>query len=355
MNAGIAAIEFHIPDQVLANEELAELSDLWTPEKIHAKTGITERRVARAGEYSSDLAVKAAEKLFASGACNPDEVDFLLLCTQSPDYLLPTTACIVQHRLGLTNAVGALDFNLGCSGYIYGLGLAKGLIETGQAKNVLLITAETYSKFIRDEDLNVRTLFGDGASATLITGSKAYGSHPVGVAGRVGNDDPAIGPMLYGTDGAGADNLIVRESALRIFNPDDETELTDQRGRLFMNGPQIFTFTLKAVPKLVQSLLNKTGRTLDDVDLFVFHQANEYMLEHLRKKIGIPEDSFYCAMSEYGNTVSSTIPIALKHAQRDGILKPDQTVMLVGFGVGYSWGATFIRPWQLASAMKAAA
>lgn len=351
MNAAIAAIEFHIPDQILRNEELAALSDLWTPEKIQAKTGITERRIAGVGECSSDLAVSAARKLFASGACAPDDVDFLLLCTQSPDYLLPTTACIVQHRLGLTNAVGALDFNLGCSGYVYGLGLAKGLIETGQAHNVLLVTAETYSKFIRNEDLNVRTLFGDAASATLITNLEA----PAGSRLSLRAATPAIGPMLYGTDGAGAENLIVRESALRLFNPDEAGDTADQRGRLFMNGPQIFTFTLKAVPTLVRSLLDKSKKSLDDVDLFVFHQANEYMLEHLRKKIGIAEDRFYCAMSDYGNTVSSTIPIALKHAQSEGRLRPDDTVMLVGFGVGYSWGATFIRPGQLAQALRAAA
>ena len=349
MNAAIAAIEFHIPEQVLGNEELAQLSDLWTPEKIHTKTGICERRLAGQDELSSDLAVAAAEKLFASGAVDREEIDFLLLCTQSPDYLLPTTACLVQHRLGLTNAVGALDFNLGCSGYVYGLGLAKGLVETGQAHNVLLITAETYSKFIRDEDLNVRALFGDGATATLITDVEEPGS--LSITNRL----PHIGPLLYGTDGGGANNLIVRESALRVFNSDEEPELSDQRGRLFMNGPQIFTFTLKSVPKLVQGLLDKTNQTLDDVDLFVFHQANEYMLEHLRKKIGIPVERFYCAMSEYGNTVSSTIPIALKHAQLDGRLRPDQTVMLVGFGVGYSWGATFLRPGGLAQVMKEAA
>jgi 3-oxoacyl-[acyl-carrier-protein] synthase III len=345
MGAAIEAIEFHTPERVLTNEELAGLSDLWTPEKIHAKTGIRERRVAGSGECSSDLAVVAARKLFDSGVCAPADVDFLLLCTQSPDYLLPTTACIVQQRLGLPNCVGALDFNLGCSGYVYGLGLAKGLVETGQARKVLLITAETYSKFIRNEDLNVRTLFGDGASATLIAEQTCEDLT------RCERNGPAIGPMLYGTDGAGAENLIVRESGLRIFDPDEQSELSDQRGRLFMNGPQIFTFTLKAVPNLVHSLLHKSGRTLDDVDLFVFHQANEYMLEHLRKKIGIPPERFVCAMNDYGNTVSSTIPIALKHAQREGRLRPDDTVMLVGFGVGYSWGATFIRPGRLASAV----
>src|SRR5690606_21900593 len=175
---------------------------------------------------------------------------------------------------------GALDFNLGCSGYIYGLGLAKGLVETGQARNVLLITAETYSKFIRDEDLNVRTLFGDGASATLIVRQEQTATQRQMVLRPREFERPAIGPMLYGTDGGGAENLIVRESALRVFDPDADTgEHADQRGRLFMNGPQIFTFTLKAVPSLVNSLLEKTNRTLDDVDLFVFHQANEYMLE----------------------------------------------------------------------------
>ncbi|MCA9073580.1 MAG: ketoacyl-ACP synthase III [Planctomycetaceae bacterium] len=344
MTATISAIEYHVPEHILANDELADVSEIWSPEKIEAKTGIVERHVASSGECSSDLAVAAANKLFASGAVRPEEIDFVLLCTQSPDYLLPTTACLVQERLGLSNTVGALDINLGCSGYVYSLGMAKGLVETGQANNLLLITADTYSKFIRDEDLNVRTLFGDGASATLIRNDPSLASF-----------EPAIGPMVYGTDGAGGENLIVKQSGLRIFQPDDDTELTDDRGRLFMNGPQIFTFTLKAVPKLVNELLDKSDRKLDDVDLFVFHQANQYMLDHLRKKIGIPEERFVSAMSHCGNTVSSTIPIALKHAQLDGRLRPNDTVMLVGFGVGYSWGATFIRPGNLAQPLRAAA
>jgi 3-oxoacyl-[acyl-carrier-protein] synthase-3 len=344
MTASIAAVEFHIPEAILSNSELAELSSDWSAEKIESKTGIRQRHIARAEECASDLAVAAARKLFASGACRPEEIDFILLCTQSPDYLLPTTACLVQHRLGLSQGVGALDFNLGCSGYVYGLGLAKGLIESGQASNVLLITAETYSKFIRPNDLNVRTLFGDGATATLIR-RDAGGNRAT----------PSIGPLLFGTDGSGADNLIVRQSGMRLFPPDDETELTDQGGRLFMNGPQIFTFTLKAVPGLVQSLLARAGRELHDVDLFIFHQANQYMLEHLRRKIGIQESRFFLAMQNYGNTVSSTIPIALKHALMERRLRPDSVVMLVGFGVGYSWGAAFIRPGSLAMAAQAAA
>ncbi len=341
MTATISAIEFHIPENVLANDELADMFENWSSEKIEAKTGICERHITAAGECASDLAVAAAEKLFASGAVCRDEIDFVLLCTQSPDYLLPTTACLVQERLGLSNAVGALDVNLGCSGFVYGLGLAKGLIESGQARKLLLITADTYSKYIHPADMNVRTLFGDAAAATLICDDSTAGA-----------SSPAIGPLVYGTDGRGAENLIVRQSGLRVFQPDDDTELTDDCGRLFMNGPQIFAFTLKSVPALVRSVLEKAGRTLDDVDLFVFHQANQYMLDHLRQKIGIPEERFYYAMKQYGNTVSSTIPIALKHAQLDGRLRPDDAVMLVGFGVGYSWGATFIRPGQLALAQQ---
>jgi len=342
MNASISAIEFHIPQSVLANNELAQISSRWSSDKIEAKTGIRERHITAATECSSDLAVAAAEKLFGGGAVRREEIDFVLMCTQSPDYLLPTTACLVQERLGLSNAVGALDVNLGCSGFVYGLGLAKGLIESAQAENLLLITADTYSKFIRPQDLNVRTLFGDGAAATLIRKNGAAGA-------------PGIGPMVYGTDGSGAENLIVRQSGLRIFEPDDDTELTNDRGRLYMNGPQIVTFTLKAVPQLVDAMLEKAECTMDDVDLFVFHQANQYLLDHLRHRIGIPEERFYCAIKHYGNTVSSTIPIALKHAQWDGRLRPNDKVMLVGFGVGYSWGATFIRPSQLAQTLRAAA
>ncbi len=343
MQAILKAIEYYLPPQVLDNPQLCEVAPNWSPAKITSKTGIEERRITEKNELSSDLAVTAAQKLFDSGACQPEDIDFLLLCTQSPDYFLPTTACLVQNRLGLRTSCGAFDFNLGCSGFVYGLGLSKGLIETGQANNVLLITAETYTKFIAPNDMSVRTLFGDAAAATLIQAGDGFDDR-----------NGSLGPFVYGTDGRGAKNLIVQIGGMRkpvagyacLTGDDDLDEHPLTPPTLYMNGPEIFMFTLEAVPDLVQGICAKAGMTFDDVDLFVFHQANEYMLKHLRDKIEIPVDRFFVSMSHCGNTVSSTIPIALKEAHRAGRLKPGDRVMLVGFGVGYSWGATMLR-WSM--------
>jgi 3-oxoacyl-[acyl-carrier-protein] synthase-3 len=337
LQAAIRAIEYYLPEKVLSTADLAAEYPEWSVEKIQTKTGICERRIAAADECASDLAVGAAKKLFASGACAPADIDYLLLCTQSPDYFLPTTACVLQDRLGIPTTAGALDFNLGCSGFVYGLGLAQGLIASGQASNVLLITSETYSKFIHPGDRSVRTLFGDGAAATLIQAVEASG-------------DPFIGPFVFGTDGRGAQNLIVETGGMRHPRSAEtavvkHTSKVKSRSRdnLFMDGAKILSFTLRAVPLSVKRLLRKTGKALDDVDLFVFHQANQFMLEHLRRKLGIPCDRFVVALSHCGNTVSSTIPIALKSALETGRLTSGSLVMLVGFGVGYSWGATFVR------------
>jgi len=339
MFAAVRAIEYHLPETTLSNEELAESFPDWTPEKIAAKTGIVQRRIAAPQECASDLAVAAARKLFASGACRPEEIDFLLLCTQSPDYFLPTTACILQDRLGLPTRAGALDFNLGCSGFVYGLGLAKGLVETGQAANVLLLTADTYSKFLHPNDRSVRPLFGDAAAATLVQ------RRPDAPA----SDLPWIGPFVFGTDGRGMENLIVHAGGMRqpaqgrTSSGPDAIAALPSPDHLSMNGPEIFTFALRAVPQAVKELLERAERTIDDIDLFVFHQANRYMLEHLREKLKIPAEKFVVAMSHVGNTVSSTIPIALKEAVGRSLLPPGKLVMLVGFGVGYSWSATLIR------------
>jgi 3-oxoacyl-[acyl-carrier-protein] synthase-3 len=325
MPAAIRDLAYHLPEAALTNAELAAAFPDWGVEKIARKTGIASRRIAAEGECSSDLATAAARALFARGACRPEDVDFVLLCTQSPDYFLPTTACLVQDRLGIPTTAGALDFNLGCSGYVYGLGLARGLIETGQARNVLLLTAETYSKFLAPEDKGVRTIFGDAAAATLVS---AVDDDPA----------PALGPFVYGTDGRGAEKLIVRTGGTR------RRERTGDAGDfLFMDGPEIFAFTIAAVPALVQQMLATAHLEVADVDLFVFHQANKYMLDHLRGACGIPAEKFPLSLEDCGNTVSATIPIALERARAAGTLRPGMRVMLVGFGVGYSWGATMVR------------
>jgi 3-oxoacyl-[acyl-carrier-protein] synthase-3 len=332
----IRGINYYLPEKVLSNQDLAAEFPDWSIEKIQGKTGITDRHIAGPDECSSDLAFEAARRLFASGVCDPQEMDFLLLCTQSPDYFLPTTACILQDRLGMCTHAGALDYNLGCSGFVYGLGLAQGLIQTGQANKVLLITAETYSKFIHPQDKSVRTLFGDAAAATLLAAGDETAS-------------PWTSAYVYGTDGKGAPNLMVPAGGMRQpSSPATSQAVSDDSGNrrsqdnLFMNGAEIFNFTLRAIPDCVGKLLARTGKTVEDIDFFVFHQANQFMLEHLRKKLRVPAEKFFIYMAPCGNTVSSTIPIALKQAEAEGRLRPGQLVMLVGFGVGYSWGATLL-------------
>lgn len=296
------------PSAVLTNDELAVLYPEWPAEKIFAKTGVASRHVAGNGETALDLAESAAKKFFAEYASDRGEIDYLLLCTQSPEYNLPSTACLLHERLGLRKEVGALAFDHGCSGFIYGLSLAKGLICGGMAKNVLLVTAETYTKYIASEDKSTRTIFGDGAAATLVN------EETVG----------KIGAFSFGTDGSGAEKLIVRD------------------GRLFMDGPEIFNFTLDVVPKAMEDVLVKNGIIKDDIDLYVFHQANKFMLDTIRKVNGLPRDRFYVNIETTGNTVSSTIPIALKQLEEAGKLWTGMRVMLMGFGVGLSWGATVI-------------
>ena len=301
-------IAYELPDKVLSNEDLARAYAEWTEEKIFAKTGISARRVADANESALDLAERAARRLFAEYGVCADEIDFLLLCTQSSEYRLPSSACLLQDRLGIPTTAGALAFDHGCSGFIYGLSLAKGLVAGGMAKNVLLVTAETYTKYIAADDKSTRSIFGDGAAATLVDELAAS----------------KIGAFSFGTDGSGAEKLIVRD------------------GRLFMDGPDIFNFTLDVVPKTMDDVLAKNGMTRDDIDLYVFHQANKFMLDTIREVNGLPIGKFYLNLEMTGNTVSSTIPIALKQLENGGRLKSGAKVMLMGFGVGLSWGSTII-------------
>jgi len=337
MKAAIRAIEYFLPERVLSSQQLATEFPDWPLEKIDQRTGIQERHIAGSDECSSDLGVAVARKLFDSGVCQPGDIDYVLLCTQSPDYFLPSTACLVQDRLGIPTSAGALDFNLGCSGYIYGLSLAQGLIETGQAGRLLLITAETYSKFIHPLDKSVRTIFGDGAAATLVEAIEGDGS-------------PYIGPFVLGTDGRGAGNLIVPTGGMRRSRSAEsavpkEAESGNWRScdNLYMDGPKVFEFTLRVVPDCVAAALKKANKQIQEIDHFVFHQANEFMLEHLRAKLHIPPERFSIALRGCGNTVSSTIPIAMKQGREKGQIRSDHLIMLVGFGVGYSWGATFVR------------
>lgn len=316
MDVFIKELGYYLPETVLSNEQIAAEFPEWTAQSIFDKVGIKNRRRAGDGETASDMAVKAAEELFRRVPNLKSTIDFVLFCTQSPDYKLPTSACIIQHRLGLSETCGALDFNLGCSGYVYGLALAKSLVSCGMAKNVLLFTGETYSKYIGKDDKGNISLFGDAATATVVS-----------TDGFV-----KIGNFVFGTDGSGFEKLIVRTGGAR--NLVQENGKSD---RLFMDGTGIFSFTLKQIPPLVEAVLAKNELRKDGVDLFVFHQANAFMLEHLRKKLSIPEEKFFVCLENIGNTVSNSIAIALFEARKKHTFKSGTKILAAGFGVGLSW------------------
>ena len=330
MRIFIKHISYYLPEKTLTNEQLSQEFPEWTVEKIASKVGVNERHIAAENETATDMGVKAAEKLFAEHKIDCSQIDFLLFCTQSPDYFLPTSACMIQNRLNLSVTCGALDFNLGCSGYIYGLSLAKGLIIGNIAKNVLLITSETYSKHLHPKDKGNRTIFGDAATATLIS-AEGFSE---------------IGEFSLGTDGQGAEKLIVKTGAFRNRNLRndlifDENNFPQSSDYLYMDGGEIFNFTAKAVPVLVEDVLAKNKLQHKNIDLFIFHQANKFMINFLHKQLNIEKDKFFVFIKNIGNIVSSTIPIAIYEAQKQGILKGN--ILLAGFGVGYSWGGVVLK------------
>lgn len=331
--AYIQSIATYLPAGVLTNEELAALYPEWPADRIYEKTGIKKRHICAEDQTAADLAVEAAEALFSQSRFVRESVDFLIYCTQAPDYILPTTACVIQNRLGLSTSVGALDINLGCSGYVYCLSVAKGLIAANVASNVLLLTADTYSKFIHPYDKSVRTLFGDGASASLISTS-----------GQV-----KLGDFVFGTDGRGADKLIVEAGLCRLpKSAETALEQTDRNGNirskenLYMNGAEVMSFSLKEVPRAIDRLLKASGYKSDDIKYLVLHQANKFMLDSLRKKIKCTEARLPFLAEDEGNTVSSTIPFAFEKMLGSNQFVPGDVCMFVGFGVGYSWAGCVV-------------
>ena len=328
----IKAISYYLPSQVVTNEELIKEFPEWSVEKVAKKVGVNQRHIAASDETAGDMAIKAAQKLFNEYKISPQTIDFVLFCTQSPDYFLPSTACILQHKLGIPTSAGAFDYDLGCSGCVYGMAVAKGLIAAGIAKNVLLLTAETYTKYLHPKDKGNRSIFGDGAAACLIS-----------TEGFV-----EIGGFIVGTNGSGYDNLILKTGAARqkectsIENFDDNGNVR-RDDYLYMNGGEIFNFTVDVVPNLLVNVLEKNNMTRDKIDYYLFHQANKYMLSTIRKICDIPQEKFYINLENTGNTVSSTILIGLKDCIDNKVITPGMNVLVAGFGVGLSWGATVLK------------
>jgi 3-oxoacyl-[acyl-carrier-protein] synthase III len=322
MKIKIKANEYYLPPNSEDNTVLKKDNPDWSIEDIQEKTGIYIRHISEPGQTATDLAILAAEKLFKTGIPKED-IDLLILVTQSPDYVLPTSACIIQDRLGLSKTCMSFDVNLGCSGFIYGLAIGGSLIESGLVKNGLLICSETYTKYIDKADRTCRPLFSDGACATLLSISE----HDI------------LGPFEMGTDGAGFNSLIVYSSGAR------NAKTTQMKPRLFMDGSDVFMFSMDILPRCVDALLNKSGKTISDIDLFIFHQASKLVMDNIIRRLQLPEEKVFMNYERVGNAVSASIPIALKDAVDAKCLKKDNLAMLVGFGVGYSWGACLIK-WE---------
>ena len=325
MKAYLQAIQYYLPPKTVTNEQLVAANPTWNSENIFAKTGIRTRHCALESQTASDLGFEAASAVIREARVDVAGIDALLLCTQSPDYPLPTSACLLQERLGLPRTTACFDYNLGCSGFTYGLWLARALVLSGSCRNVLLIMADTYSKYCEPSDLATASIFGDAGAAALVTREK-----PMGIA--------TIGPTVLGTDGRGAENLIVRAGGART-----PREPTHKDQCLYMNGPEIFAFALSSVRHAIGRLLEENQLTWDQVDWFLFHQASKFVLDKLRESMRIPADKMPIALEDVGNTVSATIPLLLRRQLDRQCFIPGQTCVLAGFGVGYSWAMTLLK------------
>ncbi len=288
-------------------------------------------------DTAKDMGNRAAIKLFEEWNIDKSTIDYLIYVSDAMEYKSPSTSSIMQNDLKLEQSTAALDILQGCTGWIYGLSIAKAVIHAGIAKKVLLITADLPNRIIHPEDVELRAIFSDGGAASLISDERIDSGM-----------DYSIGDFVFGTDGRGAKNLWVESSGTK--DPVNEAWLRKYRnvpsklmgGRLRMDSPKIFLFAVRRVPQLIKAILQKHGMEIDEIDLFVFHQANGTMLEFLRKRMKIPKEKFVISLEHIGNTVSATIPIALKGEVEQREIKQGQKILVAGFGIGYSWGGTIL-------------
>ena len=334
MKAKIKNIDYYLPECVVTNQQLKNENPNWEMSSIEERVGVLKRHIARDDETALDLAFAACKKLFSKNKNAKEEIDGIIFCTQSEDYILPPNACILHKMLDLGENVFAFDFNLACSGYIYGLALAQGLICSGIAKNILLVNADTYSKYISKEDRSVRVLFGDGAAVSWITAS---------------DSERGIIDIQCSTQGKLYDKFIIPAGGCRMPKSKKTAEYNvDKSGNkrslenIHMDGMGILVFINSKVPQQIKHILARNHLTVDDIDLFIFHQASKLALDKLVNLLKIKPEKTYQNLREIGNTVSASIPIALKQALDNKKLSKGDKVLLSGFGVGLSWGTTII-------------
>jgi 3-oxoacyl-[acyl-carrier-protein] synthase-3 len=328
--AGLAAA---VPERVSDETELAARFGAEMAAKLRDATGIRRRRVAPESLCTSDLCFAAAERLIADLKWERAQIDALVFVSQTPDYILPATSCTLHARLGLAPHCAAFDLNLGCSGYVYGLATLSRLMSAGGIQRALLLVGDTVSRLASPEDRATAPLFGDAGTATAL------------------ECDPAAPPMVFtlGTDGSGQEHLIVpagsfrrpRNAAtgLRNVSEDGNSRSAEE---LFMDGANVFSFSLREVPKLIKTTLAAAEWSLDAVDAVVMHQANAFMLRHLAKRLRLPEEKLTLALEDFGNTSSASIPLALVHQCANRLTAGSQRLLLAGFGVGWSWGGAAV-------------
>ena len=328
-------IEIFLPKKTVSNQELLEENPDWDMKKIEVRAGVLSRHIAEDRETALDLAYVASKTLLSKHPQLLSQIDGLLFCTQSPDYIMPPNSCLLHDKLNLSHNVFALDFNLACSGYIYGLSLAKGLISSGQCRNILLVNADTYSKYIYPKDRSTRTLFGDAATVSFISDS---------------------GPGLYVDDiicqtaGNLYDKFYIPAGGARLpFSADTKTVIVDHLGNersaenIFMDGLGVLKFATKHVPDQIYALLARNEQPLATLDHIFFHQASKLALDKLEVLMGLDPKKVYRCYETIGNCVSASIPLAINDVWRHDVFKHDQRILLSGFGVGLSWASALLR------------
>ena len=333
--ADIRAIAYALPDSAVTNEMLSQEHPAWDMRRVMARTGVATRYIARPDETAFDLACRASDLLLTDHPEARDRIDAILFCTQSGDYLLPANSTLLHGYLDLREHVFAIDFNLACSGFVYGLALAQSLIAAGMARDVLLVTADTYSKYVHPGDRAARTLFGDGAAATWISSSDSErGLIDVSCASSGKDHDLFIIP---------AGGCRMPRSAETSVAKADLTGSIRSLEHIHMDGSGVLRFVESTVPPQVRAVLQRNDLTMDEIDVVIFHQASKVTIDSLCRLLDVPHERSFTNLRDVGNTVSASIPIAFKDATDQGRLRPGDRVLLCGFGVGMSWATAILQ------------
>lgn len=323
--AVVHSIGHATPSKVLSNKDLermVETSDDW----IKQRTGISERRISGPGEFTSTWAIEASKEALERGKVDPDSIDLVCCGTVTGDMPFPSTACHVQHAIGAHHA-GAFDVGAACAGFIYSLAVSAALIESGQAKKILVIGADTLTKFVDFTDRSTCVLFGDGAGAVVLEARE--------------NTDRGVLKTAMLSDGGGARSIYLEVGGSRY--PGHDPESKKARPTIFMAGSEVYRFAVNAMGDACAKVLAEAGMSAEDVDLFVPHQANLRIIQSAAERIGLPEEKVFINVDRFGNTSGGSIPLGLYEAVTTGRLKEGMIVMTVGFGAGLVWGANLVR------------